>query len=92
MGKEALEAAGGVSGPHLASWRGQHPLFPASTWVGVEGGDWARGCTGCQFALVWGFVGSMHAETPFQLGCISRLGQRELWWVGDKGVSDAVGM
>ena len=38
MGKEVLEAAGGVRGPHLASWRGQHPLFPASTWVGVEGG------------------------------------------------------
>lgn len=92
MGKEALEAAGGVSGPHLASWRGQHPLFPASTWVGVEGGDGARGRTGCQFALVWGFVGSTHADTPFQLGCISRLGQRELWRGADTGVSDAVGM
>lgn len=91
MGKEALEAAGGVSGPCLASWRGQHRLLPASTRVGVEGGDEARGRTGGQFAPVWGFVGSIHADTPSQPGCTSQLGQRELWWVGDTGVSDAVG-
>lgn len=91
MGKEALEAAGGVSGPHLASWRGQHHLLPASTRVGVEGGDEARGRTGGQFPPVWGCVGSIHANTPSQLGCTSQLGQRELWWVGDTGVSDAVG-
>lgn len=90
MGKEALEAAGGVSGPRLASWRGQHRLLPASTRVGVEGGDEARGRTGGQFAPVWGFVGSIHADTLPSRDALLSWGSGALVGRGH-GSGDAVG-
>ena len=70
------------------------PVLPAggvSTQVEVEGGDGAREMHWGPVCACVGLRGVHPCRHHFPTGCISRLGQRKRWWVGDTGVMDAVG-